>query len=141
MCNINDTMTIKRFSEFPKKNEDIILDECGCPEALYSKNDLRFYIASEKLGFLFLEEQDIVWIKKPDAFSMEIDGSMRKTALVPEIEKKLFAVFIKEIGKAHYTFYGVYKLCDPYTLVSGAGKVLNGHTPLVFNLECGDYVV
>ena len=134
-------MTIKRFTTFPKKNEDIILDECGFPEALYSKNDLRFYIASEKLVFLFVEEQDIVWIKKPDAFSMEIDGSMRKTALVPEIEKKLFAVFIKEIGKAHYTFYGVYKLCAPYTFVSGAGNVLEGHTPLVFNLECGDYVV
>jgi hypothetical protein len=39
-------MTIKRFTTFPKKNEDTILDECGCPEALYSNNDFRFYIAN-----------------------------------------------------------------------------------------------
>lgn len=134
-------MTIKRFTEFPKKNEDIILDECGFPEALYSKNDFRFYIANEKFGFLFLEEEYIEWIVIPDSFSMKIDDSMRKTALVPEIEGKLFAVFIQETGKTHYTFYGVYKQCNPYTSVSGAGQVLDGHSPLVFYLESGDYVM
>lgn len=134
-------MTIKRFTEFPKKNEYIILDECSFPEALYSKNDLRFYVASEKLGFLFLEEQDIVWIVKPDSFSMKIDGSKRKTALVPEIEGKFFAVFIKEIGKEPYTFYGVYKLCDPYTNVGGVSNVINAYTPIEFYLEYEDYVI
>ena len=134
-------MTIKRFTTFPKKNEDTILDECGFPEALYSNNDFRFYIASDKLVFLFVEEQDIEWIKKSDAFSVKIGNSLKKTLLIPEIEGKWFVVFIKENGQAHYTFYGVYKLCDPYTLVSGAGKVLDGHSPLVFNLECGDYVM
>ena len=66
---------------------------------------------------------------------------MSKTLLIPEIEGKWFVVFIKENGKEHYTFYGVYKLCDPYTLVSGAGKGIDGHTPLVFNLEYEDYVM
>ena len=72
---------------------------------------------------------------------LQIDDSMRKTALVPEIEGKLFAVFIQETGKTHYTFYGVYKQCNPYTSVSGAGQVLDGHSPLVFYLESGDYVM
>jgi len=134
-------MTIKRFTTFPKKNEDTILDECGFPEALYSNNDCRFYFASEKLVFLFVEEQDIEWIKKADAFSVKIDNSMSKMMLIPEIERKWFVVFVKEIGKLHYTFYGIYKLNDPYTLASGAGKVIDGHIPLVFNLEYEDYVM
>ena len=77
-------MTIKRFTTFPKKNEDTILDECGFPEALYSNNDLRFYVASEKLVFFFVEEPDIKWIKKPDAFSVKIENSMSKTLLIPK---------------------------------------------------------
>jgi len=91
--------------------------------------------------FLFVEEQDIEWIKKADAFSVKIDNSMSKMMLIPEIERKWFVVFVKEIGKLHYTFYGIYKLNDPYTLASGAGKVIDGHIPLVFNLEYEDYVM
>lgn len=134
-------MTIKRFATFPKKNEDTILDECGFPEALYSNNDLRFYIASEKLVFLFVEEQDIEWIKKPDAFSVKIGNSLKKTLLIPEIKGKWFVVFIKEIGQEHYTFYGVYKQSNPYTNEGGVSNVINADTPLEFYLEYEDYVI
>ncbi len=134
-------MTTKRFTPFPKKNEDTILDECGFPEALYSNNDCRFYIASEELVFLFVEEQDIEWIKKPDAFSVKIGSSMSKTMLVPEIEGKFFVVFIKEDGKEYYTFYGVYRLSNPYTNEGGVSNVINAYTPLVFYLEYEDYVI
>lgn len=133
-------MTIKRFTTFPKKNEDTILDECGFPEALYSNNDLRFYIASEKLVFLFVEEQDIEWIKKPDAFSVKIGNSLKKTLLIPEIKGKWFVVFIKEIGQEYYTFYGVYKQSNPYTNEGGVSNVINADTPLEFYLEYKDYV-
>ena len=133
-------MTIKRFTAFPKKNENTILDECLFPEALYSNNDYRFYIASEKLAFLFVEEQDLVWIKKPDAFSLKINNSIRKTMLIPEIEGKVFVVFIKENGKEYYTFYGIYSLCNPYTSVNGAGQVIDSFSSLVFNLEREDFV-
>lgn len=134
-------MTIKRFTTFPKKNEDTILDECGFPEALYSKNDFRFYIANEKLVFLFVEEQDIEWIKKPDAFSVKIGNSLKKTLLIPEIDGKWFVVFIKENGQTHYTFYGVYRQSNPYTNEGGVSNVINAYTPLEFYLECGDYVM
>ena len=134
-------MTIKRFTAFPKKNEGIILDECLFPEALYSNNDYRFYIASEKLAFLFVEEQDLVWIKKPDAFSLKINNSIRKTMLIPEIEGKVFVVFIKEKGKEYYTFYGVYRLSNPYTNEGGVDNVINVYTPLEFYLEYEDYVM
>lgn len=134
-------MTIKRFTAFPKKNEDTILDECLFPEALYSNNDYRFYIASEKLAFLFVEEQDLVWIKKPDAFSLKINNSIRKTMLIPEIEGKVFVVFIKENGKEYYTFYGVYRLSNPYTNEGGVDNVINVYTPLEFYLEYEDYVM
>lgn len=134
-------MTIKRFTAFPKKNEDTILDECLFPEALYSNNDYRFYIASEKLAFLFVEEQDLVWIKKPDAFSLKINNSIRKTMLIPEIERKVFVVFIKENGKEYYTFYGVYRLSNPYTNEGGVDNVINVYTPLEFYLEYEDYVM
>lgn len=134
-------MTTKRFTTFPKKNEDTILDECGFPEALYSNNDYRFYIASEELVFLFVEEQDIEWIKKPDAFSVKIGNTMSKTMLVPEIEGNLFVVFIKENGKEYYTFYGVYRLSNAYTDEGGLSKAINVYTPLEFYLEYEDYVI
>ena len=134
-------MTTKRFTTFPKKNEDTILDECGFPEALYSNNDYRFYTASEELVFLFVEEQDIEWIKKPDAFSLKIENSMCKTLLIPEIVGKRVVVFIKENGKEPYTFFGIFRLSNPYTNEGGVSNVINAYTPLVFYLEYEDYVI
>lgn len=135
------SMIIKRFKAFPKKNEDTILVECGFPEAVYSYNDLRFYIASEKFVFLFVEEQDIEWIKKPDAFSVKIENSMNKTLLIPEIEGKSFVVFIEEKGMQHYVFYGRYRLDNLYTIASGAGEVIDGYSPLVFCLDNEEYEI
>lgn len=132
-------MTIKRFTVFPNKNEDTILDECGFPEALPSNNDCRFYLASEKLVFLFVEECNIFWFKKPDAFSIKIMSMMKKTMLVPEIDGKLFVVFIMESGKECYTFYGVFRLVSPYSDEGGVSNVINGYTPLEFYLEYEDY--
>lgn len=101
-------MTIKRFTTFPKKNEDTILYECGCPEALYSNNDFRFYIANEKLVFLFVEEQNIEWIKKPDAFSVKIGNSLKKTLLIPEIEGKMVcSVYQREWSDTLYFLWSI----------------------------------
>ena len=35
-------MTIKRFQDFPKRNEDVILDECGWPNALPSNLSMEY---------------------------------------------------------------------------------------------------
>lgn len=134
-------MTIKRFTDFPKRNEDTILDECGWPDALPSENDVRFYNANDKIEFLFVEEENIEWIVNPDSFSMKIEGSYTKTLLAKEIESKNFVVFVVKEGKKDYTFYGIYKLSNLYTVESGAGSVINGHTPLEFYLEVADYVL
>ena len=72
---------------------------------------------------------------------MKIEGSYGKTLLVNEIEGKNLVVFIMHKGKKDYAFYGIYKLSDPYSDLSGAGKVINGYTPLVFYLERAEYVL
>jgi hypothetical protein len=132
-------MTIKRFQDFPNKNEDTILDECGWPEALPWNNDFRFYNVSDKVEFLFVEEEDIEWRVNPDAFSIK-ERSYEKTLLVNEIESKDIVVFVINEGKRDYAFYGIYKLSDPYTNVSGAGKVIDVFTPLEFYLEREEYM-
>ena len=72
---------------------------------------------------------------------MKIEGSYTKTLLAKEIESKNFVVFVVKGGKKDYTFYGIYKLSNLYTVESGAGSVINGHTPLEFYLEVADYVL
>lgn len=134
-------MTIKRFTLFKDKNEDTILDECGYPKALSLEYDLRFCKEDDSFVFIFAEETDLEWIVKPDAFSMKIEGSINKTMLVPEIEGKSFVVFVIETGKKDYTFYGIFKLINPYTEEDGVGKVIDAYSPLEFCLECGDYVL
>lgn len=90
---------------------------------------------------MFVEEQDIEWIKKQDAFSVKRVNSMSKTMLVPEIEGKFFVVFIKENGKEYYTFYGVFRLSNPYTDEGRLSKAIIVYTPLEFYLEYEDYVI
>ena len=134
-------MTRRRFQVFPKRNEDTILDECGWPEALPWDNDVRFYNVSDKVKFFFVEEEDIEWLVNQDSFSMKIDGSYGKTLLVNEIEGKNLVVFVMSKGKKDYAFYGIYKLSDPYTDLSGAGRAIDAYTPLVFYLERAEYVL
>lgn len=135
--NEDNNMIIKRFQEFPKKNEDAILDICGFPESIQFIDTQPFYKGNEKHVFLFTEEGDefdIVWIVKPDEFSIKVYQSyLYKSHLVELIKDKHIAVFVKEVQ--NYTFYGVYKLENPFSNGVGLDMAVNVDTPLKFRLE------
>lgn len=133
-------MTIERFREMGNCNEDTILDMCGFPDIL-PLVDFRFYVSSENVAFLFLDENDatLKWIKYPNTFSLKVYEQYRnKVFVVGAIDKKNIAVFISKEQYPSYKFYGIYKLMDGY--YSPDGKVLCD-TPLTFNLERPKYVL
>ena len=135
--NEDNNMIMKRFQEFPKKNEDAILDICGFPESMQFIDAQPFYEGNEKYAFLFTEEGgefDIVWIVKPDEFSMKVYQSyLYKSHLVELIIDKHIAVFVKEVQS--YKFYGVYKLEKPFSNGNGLEMAVNVDTPLKFRFE------
>lgn len=135
-------MTIKRFQEFPHKNEDTILDECGYPEALPFYSVQPYYKTESEYVFLFVEECDINWKVKPDSFSHKLyQSSKYNPLLIPQIEKCKFPVFIKEKESKFYRFYGIFELLDPYVEVGGAGRLIDTETALTFHKCEDDFVI
>lgn len=100
-------MTIRRFQEFLSKNEDTILDECGFPTASQILDVLPFYKANDKLAFVFVEEEDVVWKVSLDAFSFTVyDNSIiNKPLLVSVIEGMDFAILLEKIRVILSTAY------------------------------------
>lgn len=134
-------MTIKRFAVLDKRNEDTILDECGFPDLRSIAEGLSFYVANDRLAFLFLDEEDedLNWIFHPDAFTLTVyNHYTNKCIVVNAIDKKDVVVFINKGKYPNYEFYGIYRLIDGY--YSEDGKVLCD-TPLNFNLEHSDSLV
>lgn len=128
-------MTIERFSKLPLRNEDTILDECGFPEAQPIKDMLPFYPVKGNTVFLFLDDEDIDWIVKPDAFSHKVyDSLMNKALVCDEVYHKKIVLFVNEGKYPNYVFYGVYELLNPYVTVGSNNNVVEAHTPLKFNL-------
>ena len=127
-------MNIKRFATFPGMNEDAILNVCRHPNASPLFVESPFYKDDMPPVFLFVEESDINWIKKPESFSMNIrfiENPLEKKAfLIAQINGMPIAVFIKE-DKA-YTYYGIYKLVNPYHNVGGLNGGIDHYAPLVF---------
>lgn len=137
-------MIVKRFKVFPKKNEDKILEECGYPESTLFFELQPFYSGDNTLAFLFTDDEgdefDILWIEKPDVFSLKVyESYLFKSALVEIIKDKNIAVFVKE--EKTYKYYGVYKMDNPYVVPGGTGVVVNADTPLVFRLEKEDLLI
>lgn len=127
-------MTIKRFEVFAGKDEYLILDECGYPEANSIINFLPFWKANENLVFLFVDEEDVDWIEGKDALSIEVyDKYNNKGPIAGEIFRKPIVVFIK--GKEGYVFYGVYNLENPYVSGGGLEGVFNPETPLIIRFD------
>lgn len=136
-------MIIKRFKAFPKKNEDMILEECGFPDSTPYYELQPFYNGDNNLAFLFSEadsESGFTWLDKQDEFSLLVYETYRyKSALVEELKGKEVAVFLL-IDKV-YQFYGVFKLSNPFVAPGGIGMVVNTETPLVFILDKEDLVI
>lgn len=136
-------MIIKRFKSFPKKNEEKILEECGYPKSTQFFELQPFYKGDNTLAFLFVDDEgdefDIVWIEKPDVFSLKVyEALLFKSALVEILKDKHIAVFVKE--EKTYKYYGVYKLENPFVAPGGMGMAVNVETPLVFRLEKEDLI-
>lgn len=137
-------MIIMRFDVFPRKNEDKILEECGYPESTQFFELQPFYRGGDNQAFIFTEEEgeefDIVWIEKPDVFSLKVyEAPLYKSSLVEIIKDKRIAVFVKE--EKNYKFYGVYKLDNSFVAPGGIGIVVDIGTPLTFRLYKEDLVI
>ena len=124
-------MVTTRFRVFPGKNEDDILDEFGYGDVMSIYDVQPFYMVKNDFVFLFVEEENIEWTDKQNAFSMKIYQPLTyKAPLVDNIDDKVIAVFVKE--DKDYQYYGDYKMVNPYVEISGAGKVVQSDTPLEF---------
>ncbi len=124
-------MTITRFKVFPGKNEDGVLDEFGYGDVMPIFDVQPFYIVKNDLVFLFVDEEDVMWTDKQNAFSMKIFQPLTyKASLVDKICGKVLAVFVKD--DKNYRYYGDYEMIEPYVLISGVGKGISPDAPLEF---------
>lgn len=130
-------MDITRFNTFLGMDEDTVLRECGHPKAMQLFDESPFYKDDKTPVFLFVEEDDINWIKKPDTFSMDIsfftDPVRKKSYLFTQIVDSPIAVFLKEADA--FVYYGIYKLDAQYYNGSGLIGVVEHYSRLVFQNE------
>lgn len=124
-------MLTTRFDSFEGRTEDDILEQYGYPDVMPIFDVQPFYNVDNGRVFLFVDGEDIVWMRKPNVFSMILYQSISyKTPLVDAINGKTIEVFVKE--KKYFQYFGCYKMVDPYVEISGAGRVLQPETPLEF---------
>lgn len=125
-------MTIKRFKDYQGLNEDQILAKCGHPKAYPIVGDGPYY-KEDGLVFLLLDEVDVIWQEKPNAFSTKAGvNSRNKSEIARDVYKRPIVVFIK---KKCYSFYGIYKMENPFFENGGVNGLVDGDMPFRLNYD------
>lgn len=131
-------MKIKRFSKFNGLNVDNILAKCDHPNAELLKYAAQFFEDNTESIFLFADDNeydgDLTWIEKYDLFSIKIYNHITySSTLAKKLKDRPIVAFVKEdIG---YSFYGLYRLINPYTNEGGLELVVNAENPLEFRFD------